>query len=160
MVLVSRERVEAPGQEPAQVRSVAFREYPVSADPPDRGRAGPAGHAGPEVRSPCLHAPLRFGNNSRTAPATSERTPTTGGNATPSRFSVAISSGPASTTVSRSVQNTPPQTSATIPITTSTRPTICLSDTLPSRPAREQARTCSPARKTHAAVRRVTRTSH
>src|SRR5688572_29603265 len=58
--------------------------------------------------------------------------PSTGGTATPSRFSVAISTGPASRIVSRSVQKTPPHTRATIPITTSTRPTPCLIDTFSS----------------------------
>jgi hypothetical protein len=124
----------APQPEPAQARSAAYRAYPVSEARPDRDRAAPAVHPDPDVRRlPCPQALVRFGNSSRTAPATSETIPTTGGNATPSRFSVATSNGPASRIVSRSVQNTPPQTSATIPITTSTRPTICLTDTPPSR---------------------------
>ena len=75
---------------------------------------------------------VRLGRISRTTPATSAMAPSTGGTATPSRFSVAISNGPASRIVSRSVQKTPPHTRATIPITTSTRPTPCLIDTFSS----------------------------
>lgn len=52
----------------------------------------------------------RFEGGSATSamPPMSAMTPTTGGSSTPSRSSVAISIGPASTTASRSVQKIPP----------------------------------------------------
>src|SRR5918992_262334 len=70
--------------------------------------------------------PRRAGSASRTMPPTTAMMPRTGGTDTPSRSSVVTLTGPASKTVSRSVQNTPPYSNATTPATTSTTPTIRL----------------------------------
>jgi hypothetical protein len=99
--------------------------YKVRLDGTVVGRFGTAGKLPKEFGiGSTIYGRRRDGTSSRTTPAARITPLTIGGTRTPFLSAFCTWSGPASMTVSRSVQNSPPQSSATTPIVVSTAPII------------------------------------